>query len=772
MLIIATTTQAANLFEPVSGDLSVKILNSLFGGLVGVGGNDPLLNAIKIFNSSILVVGGILAAYTIFAGTVGTAHDGEMLGKKFSSVWIPIRYSIGTALILPVVGGGYCVMQAIVMWLVMNGIGLADQVYLSFMSNPVLNKNIKVSTYGDHGTLALAENIFAMNVCVEGHNKAQDGKWLNLFGKTIYSVEKHGNKIHFGSNRTASSFAECGTITLPDPLTVEAPSNQDTQNQGLLGHIGNLYQSVDFNPIVKEHEEQTLLLNKKLQALAKSSVDNYKELNPSSTYQQIEQYANEYKQAIEQKGKEFSSNLNLLESAMNNGWLTAGFTFVSDITVNNNLNSAIRSVSQANANMFYTRTDAYEKDAEPYLNVAKSVLSRSKTPQVAQRNNDNQVFETETGSSLSGKFGAAIAQAFTTINLYELKDDSRHPIITINEMGQRIITANTTIIASLSLLAGIAGGAALIAGSGVSAAVNIFTSFFALPIGALWTIGIISSYVIPFIPAFIWIGSIIGFVLLVIEAIIAAPLWAVMHLHPNGDDLTGKGNAGYSLVLSLLLRPTLMIFGFIAALIISTVMGELINKIFFQIFSMNNGGSIQGFFSLFVILGGTAIYCTLMFIVLRKTFSLVNMLPDQLLRWISGPTEQLGQFASEFDSSTTSATKAGTAAVLGAAVATKSTFVKGLEAGGKYAEGSIQTSALDRMQRMIGGPTTSKEPGSPGGEPSGGPTTGNNLNQKNLYTFTAQAQAHQQNSEAEDLKDLNEDDSSNEDKDNNDNKPL
>ena len=91
-LFAPTLVFAANIFEPSSGDISLKILSQLFGGLVDGGGVDAFGSAISTFNVAILSVGGILAAYTVLAGTLGTAHDGEMLGKKFSSVWIPIRY--------------------------------------------------------------------------------------------------------------------------------------------------------------------------------------------------------------------------------------------------------------------------------------------------------------------------------------------------------------------------------------------------------------------------------------------------------------------------------------------------------------------------------------------------------------------------------------------------------------------------------------------------------------------------------------------------------
>ena len=70
--LIINNVYAAGFFTPNDGDLSITVLKKLFGGLMG-GGSDPLQDAIKIFNSSILIIGGILVAYTIVMGTVGTA---------------------------------------------------------------------------------------------------------------------------------------------------------------------------------------------------------------------------------------------------------------------------------------------------------------------------------------------------------------------------------------------------------------------------------------------------------------------------------------------------------------------------------------------------------------------------------------------------------------------------------------------------------------------------------------------------------------------------
>ena len=99
--------QSSSLFGPIpADDVSVKqFLSQLFGGLVGGGGGaDPIEKLLQVFNAGVLVIGGILVFYTLVAGTLSTAHDGEMLGKRWSSLWVPIRTTLGAAAIMPTMG--------------------------------------------------------------------------------------------------------------------------------------------------------------------------------------------------------------------------------------------------------------------------------------------------------------------------------------------------------------------------------------------------------------------------------------------------------------------------------------------------------------------------------------------------------------------------------------------------------------------------------------------------------------------------------------------
>ena len=83
------------------------------------------------------------------------------------------------------------------------------------------------------------------------------------------------------------------------------------------------------------------------------------------------------------------------------------------------------------------------------------------------------------------------------------------------------------------------------AAGAINNAIGIMGWFVDVPVKILMGTAMMTSYILPNMPFIIWIGCITGWVLLVIEAIIAAPLWAIMHLHPSGDDLTGRGGNGY-----------------------------------------------------------------------------------------------------------------------------------------------------------------------------------------------------------------------------------
>ena len=106
-------------------------LSDIFGVVDGVlhgTGSQIMGSMFAVFNSAVLALGGIVVMYTLLVSTMNTAHEGQMLGQKWSSIWIPARATMGLALLIPK-ASGYCLMQVFVMWVVVQGVGAADKIW-------------------------------------------------------------------------------------------------------------------------------------------------------------------------------------------------------------------------------------------------------------------------------------------------------------------------------------------------------------------------------------------------------------------------------------------------------------------------------------------------------------------------------------------------------------------------------------------------------------------------------------------------------------------
>ena len=652
-------------FTPVSDDISVKVINQIFGGLVN-GGNDAFAGAISTFNGAVLIVGGILATYTLLAGTLGTAHDGEMLGKKFSSVWIPIRYTLGTALVLPVVGNGYCIMQQLVMWLILQGIGLADVVWDSYMQTPGVAANLSVNKNTQDKIKALAENIFMAQVCVKSnaYSVQHSDSILTIASRYNYSMVYDSTKrvYNFGDQKGLTSgwtTNDCGEVNfgelIPNSTVAAGPS---TANTGYLGPLDNLFAATDIQPINKAHETATAALVASMGSAADALMgkDSLDAAGAADIYKQIDTASKTDLDSIKSAATSVAmSPSDTTKTAHQYGWFMAGAYFMNTVVTNNKITNALAGVPDSKF-----AKSAFNDDAEATQALGLKVLASGNPDYGSAANAINQKQGIESSRETeelgwSGRIVNAITRGFTSIDLYQLKNDTRHPVIVINEMGNRLQALWTGLVVTLLGVSAAAGIAALLKSSIATTVSNmllVIIGFLGLPIAALAATSFTASYLIPMLPFMMWLGILGGWLIAVVIAILAAPLWAVMHLHPNGDDLTGRGGNGYMMVLSLLLRPALAIFGFIAAITISSVMGEFINKVFFQVFSFSQGdGKGLGFF--IGIIAGTAIYVAIMFSFVKKTFGLMHVVPDELMRWIGGGGDQLGHYAGKMGEGST-----------------------------------------------------------------------------------------------------------------------
>ena len=122
-----------NTFKPTPGDWSVSFLRQIFGevgnGMVLTGAPQTIIGKLfGVFNSAMLVLISVVIIYIITKTIVDIASFGEILGNKKISHWTAIRTAFGIGLLVPT-ASGYSYIQIIIMWAVIQGIGLADQAW-------------------------------------------------------------------------------------------------------------------------------------------------------------------------------------------------------------------------------------------------------------------------------------------------------------------------------------------------------------------------------------------------------------------------------------------------------------------------------------------------------------------------------------------------------------------------------------------------------------------------------------------------------------------
>ena len=84
------------------------------------------------------------------------------------------------------------------------------------------------------------------------------------------------------------------------------------------------------------------------------------------------------------------------------------------------------------------KDSAIFSDAEKYMAASNMVFRAAPNAPTATSPDTNSDSNNTTGveqSRQSGEIEAVVTSWLTTINLYELKNDSRHPLIIMNELG-------------------------------------------------------------------------------------------------------------------------------------------------------------------------------------------------------------------------------------------------------------------------------------------------------------------------------------------------
>jgi hypothetical protein len=128
---VTPITLTAASFTPASTDLGVKLIDVIFGtqnAATATTTVNGFAAAINVLNLGAIAFGTLMFTYIAVIGTLKSAEDGELLGKKWSSMWVPLRFVMVIGLMVPA-ASGYSSGEMAVIWLAKMGSGLASAVW-------------------------------------------------------------------------------------------------------------------------------------------------------------------------------------------------------------------------------------------------------------------------------------------------------------------------------------------------------------------------------------------------------------------------------------------------------------------------------------------------------------------------------------------------------------------------------------------------------------------------------------------------------------------
>jgi conjugal transfer/type IV secretion protein DotA/TraY len=291
-------------------------------------------------------------------------------------------------------------------------------------------------------------------------------------------------------------------------------------------------------------------------------------------------------------------------------------------------------------------------------------------------------FERNDGSSIIVR---AIDFLFGAGSIYDMRENADiHPLAQLSALGKSMMEVSARNIAG-----GLIGtGANSLMKNDLGVFAKVFGSFLSTMGFATLGMSFVMFYILPMLPFIYFFFALAGWVKSIFEAVVAMPLWALAHVRIDGDGLSGQyANSGYFLLLEIFLRPVLIIFGLIASIIIFTSLIEVLNEIFSLVvasvsgFDMEAETNIPAGESLAQFFRGpvdqlmyTVIYVIIVFLIGQSCFKLIDLIPNQILRWAGNPVktfqESAGDPAGDAMSMTYKGIQLGTSQIEGGALAT------------------------------------------------------------------------------------------------------
>lgn len=672
----------------LENDISAQLLTRIFGtgwdSLASLASGAPadgvmgtlIFDLMYVLNSCCAVAVAWLFILTVLSAALGSAQDGTGIGgRRYSSAWLPLRYSFAMGAITPVFHG-LSAMQVMVLSAIGLSIQFADGMWEQGLA--YISRTGAVTAVGGPG---LADNaarvlpVIAEHAYVRRYLETAEG-CVFASSSRILEEDSAGTRVRF---------------ELPRPLTCTNPF--DGQTAEAVTENGDMGSVTVSTPV----PEATLALRNALAGPLYTQVynavknatggDDFRLIAPDTgpaASLGLHSLLTAYEAAVSVplsraavSGDEAAQKAlaSFRDYAGRQGWFMAGSYYwtlartaadavkmqrdettasgVSGQALTGFVNGDLRKVLTGAAEMRDRLTLSLKADPEKITNPLTA------TGQAAEKASRDAAGVHDTGSVIARFFGSGPMQWLSELRVPDAGAlalgriiDGGDIIFSTVRLSRRVMNAcENAFVTYLAIREGV---------SRIPFAGNFLTSK-ALPsfvesagkiavciAAPIWAVCWFYAYMVPMLPFVAWFTAVIGWVVLTLEAVAACPVWLVGHCMPEGDGFAGaSARSGYALMLSVLLRPMLLVLAFFLCMIILSVSGYLVSSLLMPFFDAQDeafrdnafglsGWGVTAAVSTLVLLGSVVGIGT------WKLFTLVTVMPDRIIRWAGQLIAPLG----------------------------------------------------------------------------------------------------------------------------------
>jgi conjugal transfer/type IV secretion protein DotA/TraY len=650
------------LLDAVFGTGWDKISQAVQGGAVSEGAN-LILALLQGMNAVALSFTVVLMVWTTVQGVVGTAHEGKAMGKRFSTLWTPIRMATAAAFLAPTVKG-LSILQVLILMCLGWSVNFSNYLWgigLDFLADHPAQVSVQVGKGVQQNTLEIAEGLLQSLVVLQHRNliynePTADGRPFRRSAIEPTKSAKGYRVIQINSPAPGAISDEAmGAVAIP---CLDLDSRACTVREQAAWNL-----AVDLQGLATDIvRHQALQGDPPRGARFYAAVRTY----VSTVMPVLDQVALSENAGFERDLKGFASK------GKADGWISAGSYYwtvaryaektheiLGDMPEYRAMNeTATRSLrdSQAEASLVTAHKIANYDKLDDRMNIARSGTGGGAMQ--AFRDLTWTMF----GHYTLGYFAKLMTDGDPIANFAGLG----HSLITTAEAGAIGLTTAKAVAAGASAAANegfwgtvlgvISGNSTTFVGKSAHSALESMWAvgmFLCLPI---FTLGLTLAYYLPSLPFILWMAAVVGWLILVVETLFAAPLWAAAHAIPEGEGLAGQhGRQGYMLLLGVMARPPLMMGGYFVALLLIGAFSKVIGGAF-MLFAA--GASAETTFGLVSVVAYLFLLGGMMVVMAHKVFGLITHLPNNVIRWAGGLAHDLGEVGDE----------ARTRAIFGAAV--------------------------------------------------------------------------------------------------------